>query len=258
MYGISSPIPTWYTEELIAAELEEKTSARMLLDVIHQRLYSSLYQSSTKYQLLQKVVEEQSPQYLDVLFDLTGIPRKSVGESFPSPNRLLRYIGLFRQKPRSAEGLKVILEDALRRVQVEIHQCIGRTVKIPEFQRLALGIVGNHLGVDSIVGEELEDHTGKILISIGPVPLERFHQLLNGSPECRTLIFLIEAYINVPIDCDLEIILEENEAKTAQLGVPEFSCLGKNAWIFSGEGSESLRAQLSFSFSKEVIPQEAA
>ncbi|MBF0237887.1 MAG: type VI secretion system baseplate subunit TssG [SAR324 cluster bacterium] len=253
LYGISSPLPSWYTEDLLSAELEDKNFARVLLDVVHQRLYTLFYRSSQKYQLLQQVIEVQSPKYSWMLFDLLGIHQVELERFLPDPFQMLRYIALYRQQPRSATGLTTLLEDALKGVKVNITQCVRRIVPVHPKQKFELGMVNCELGENSIVGEQTEDSNGKITITLGPVSYDRFHLLLNGSQECRLMIFLIESYMTVPLDCDLEVIMAENEPKTVMLGDPLRSCLGKNTWTFSGDTFGELRAQMPLTFAKKII-----
>jgi type VI secretion system protein ImpH len=253
LYGVSTPLPTWYTETLSDAELEDKDSAKTLLDVLHQRIYSLFYQALKKYSLLHQIVEEQSEKYTLRLFDLLGEKKATINTKTSTPHLLLRYLSLFRQRPRSAEGLRVILEDILKDVKVEILQCIEQEIKIPEFQRLVPGETGHCLGENTVLGEQTLDCNGKMVIAIGPVSFDRFYQLLNGSEESRVLMYLIEAYIDIPLDISLEIVLAENEANFIQLGDPKTSCLGKNAWVLSGDVAGILKARMPLNFANDFF-----
>lgn len=253
LYGVSSPLPAWYTEDLISAEQEDKKAARALLDVIHQRLYTLFFRGAGKYNVLTNLVEKESSDHADILFQLIGIGRNASRRALKDPFQILRYINLFRQQPHSAAGLTSLLEDVLPGVKVEVEQCVERMVAIPRYQTSALSLQSNQLGIDTTLGEEIEDCNGKMLIKIGPISLEQFHQLLNGDQECRMMIFLIETYIDVPLECDIEFILEKDAAKTCVLGDDFLSCLGKNTWLFSGDDPGSLKAKMSLGFIKDSV-----
>jgi predicted component of type VI protein secretion system len=47
-----------------------------------------------------------------------------------------------------------------------------------------------------------------------------------------------------PFTYDIELILKKGEKKTAALGQTEWSSLGLNTWIFSGEDTEESRSIL--------------
>ncbi len=245
LYGISSPLPVFYTEDLIAAELDDRTTARTLLDIIQQRLYTLLFSVLKKYRPLYRVVEDQDSSYPDILSSFLGLRTGVIFNRIDEPNRLFRYVGLFSQQPRSALGLKTILEDAFPGVPFDINQCVSRRIDIPKNQRLVLGNKStNHIGKNAVIGRYVEDSSGKITIEVGPLRRQRFHKLINTKTEWGLLIFLIQCYLTVPIECDIELILAENEAKTINLGNRNWSCIGKNAWLFSGSSCNETRSRI--------------
>lgn len=242
LYGVSSPLPAFYTQELIDAEKEEQTAARALLDILHQRLYLLFYDSLRKYMPLYPVVEDQSRVYTNILFALMGMRDARIRKPLPVTNRLLRYIGLFTQQPRSALGLKTLLEDAFEGYPVEIIQCAKRVVEIPEDQKTALGRQAAGLGKDAVVGSHVPDRMGKIIIRTGPLTHRQFHLLLNDA--WVPFVFLIQFYLSSPMECEVELILEKGEAKTVSLGRPEWASLGRSAWLISGRKTGEVRAKI--------------
>lgn len=252
LYGVSSPLPGFYTDELLEAQSEDLTAARDLIDIIHQRLYALLYEVQTKYRPVIEMVEGQSSRCSPLFFNLLGIDPESIPGNIHDPHRLLRYISLFSLQPRSALGLKTILEDALTDIDVEVEQCSSRKVKIPENQRITLGKPALRLGQNAILGEELEDKTGKIVIRLGPLEKTQFQDLMNGSEEWTTLVFLTQSYLNTPFDCDIEFILKENQAEPAQLGNPAWSSIGNNTWLFSGENDTQVHSRYVLDISQKL------
>jgi predicted component of type VI protein secretion system len=57
LYGVSSPLPGFYTEELLDDEWDELGSRKAFFDVIHNHMYPLLYQAWLKYKFAHKVVE---------------------------------------------------------------------------------------------------------------------------------------------------------------------------------------------------------
>ncbi len=253
LYGASSPLPAFYTEDLMEGELEDRGSARVLLDVIHQRLYRLFYKSLKKYRLLYGLIEDADPAPENLLFSLAGLKIGSLYEKMPNPHRLLNFIGLFTQHPRSASGLKLLLENFFQDISVNVVECVPRMIKLPPDQRLIFGGKANRLGIDTVAGYYAKDETGKVAVSIGPLTRLQFHNLVNRDDEFRSLVLLVQFYLTVPIECDLEFIIAENEAETSRLGSPEFSCIGKNAWLFSGQLNEEVRSNLHINLSNVRI-----
>ncbi len=244
LYGISSPLPTFYTEDLISSEQSGHNGARTFLDVIHQRLYSLFFKSLKKYRPVFDSVEGNSETYSDLLFSLMGLKNKTLLKKIKSPYKLLKYSSLLNQQPRSALGLKTLLENEFNGINFEVEQCVKRTVKIMSDQVSGVGKSSSSLGVDTVIGEEIEDRNGKIKIVIGPLKKQQFHEIINNSDKWNMLVFLIQFYITMPFECDLEFLLMENEANTTKLSEKSWSCLGKDTWLFSGKPGKASNAVL--------------
>lgn len=235
LYGASSPLPTHYTEELLEEASAESSVSRDFLDVLHQRLFQLYFRCWSKYRLFIRVAEEKNPQDMERLFCLIGLGDKEPRDSVPDAGSLLRYAGLFSQFPRSAEGLKSLLRDALGVPKVEVEQCVLRKAPIPEDQQMRLGINNMCLGKNTFPGSELPDRMGKFRIHIGPLSRKEFDTFLPGMQEHDKLGGLVRLYILDPFDYDLMITLAAGEAEPIRLGHPDGPRLGWNSWCFSGD-----------------------
>ncbi len=233
LYGVSSPLPTFYTEDLMDEAYQDMTVARDFLDVINAPFYPLFYHCWAKYRQHVKVVEQEDPGYLERLFCLWGPGTKALRKEIPRVHSLLRYIGLFSQFPRSALGLKTLLIDALNLPRLDIIQCVPRMAEIPEDQRWYLGISGNVLGEDSYLGHEIADRMGAFRIRVGPETADIFHTFFPDSKAFQTLVELVHLFLDQPLEWDLEIVLEHREVRTVCLGGPQWSHLGWNTWLFS-------------------------
>lgn len=245
LYGVSSPLPIFYTEDLMAAEQEDRTAARHLLDLLHRRLYLLAYEAAKKYRPLFRVVEDDSKDIRGLLFSLVGLRDKKLHEASRHTPRLLRYVGLFGQQPRSALGLKTLLEDAFPGIRVAVNQCLPRTSLIPERQRFELGGHNNALGENSVLGQQVRDHNARIAVRIGPLSGERFHELRSDPEQSSLLNFLITRYLNTPVECLIEWVLASGEARGARMGEKRWSTLGEDTWLVrrgdAGEASGLVR-----------------
>lgn len=235
LYGVSSPLPTFYTEDLLREAAEDESIMRDFIDIINHRLYELFFHCLTKYHQFFQVVEEERPQYLQRLYCLLGIGEKELRDEVPGPYGLLRYIGLFSQFPRSALGLKTLLRDAFHGIPLEIIPCCSRKLSIPEDQRMYLGISGISLGENSCLGQEIEDRMNAFRIKIGPVNQTLFQGLLPGNRDFKKLSFLTRFYLTDPLDYDLDLTLSEGEVHTTILSGRNWSKLGLDTWVFSGD-----------------------
>ncbi len=233
LYGSSSPLPTFYTEDLIDEAAEDMSVTRDFIDIFNHRLYLLLFRCWVKYRLFLQVIEENDPGVLGKLFCLIGLGEEALRKDLPESYPLIRYTGLFTQFPKSASGLRALLQDAFGGIPLEVIPCLKRIVKIPPDQRLLMGISGRVLGESCFLGEEIDDRMGKFRLRIGPLKSNPFHRLLPGSIEHQRLNFLTKFYLLDVFEYDIELVLAEREAKTVSLGGSEWSRLGLDTWVFS-------------------------
>ncbi len=241
LYGSTSPLPTFYTEELIAEEAEDESVSRDFIDIINHRLYELLFRCWAKYRQSLQVLEVQHAPDLERLFCLMGLGEKEIRNEIPEPHRLLRYIGLFAQFPRSIAGLKTLLRDALNNIPLTIIPCIERKARISEMQRFCLGVSGCILGQNIYLGQELADRMGKFRIQVGPLNTSEFQAFFSGNEAYDRLSFLTRLYMTEPLTYDLELILAKDQARTVCLGNVEHAMLGTNTWVFSGDYLDEVR-----------------
>jgi len=241
LYGSSSPLPTFYTEDLLQEAAEDESVTRDFIDIFNQRLYEHLYSCWTKYRLYLKVTEEQNPSHIERLFCLLGLSSEILRKQIPEEHRLLRYLGLVTQYPRSALGLKTMLSDALEGTRIEVLPCVARMARIPLDQQCRLGVSGSTLGVDAFIGEELPDRSGKFRLKIGPLSKDQFQALLPGQDKHSLLVFLTDFYVSTALEYDMELLVSAGQVSSARLGDPESAMLGWNTWLFTDRLQEEGR-----------------
>jgi type VI secretion system protein ImpH len=242
LYGTSSPLPVFYTEDLMDESSSDESVSRDFLDIFNHRLFLLLFKCWSKYRQHLKVVEEQDSQYLERLFCLVGLGEPAFRESIPDPYRLIRYAGLFTQYPRSSLGLQTLLKDALGGITVTVIPCVQTKAAVPEDQRFCLGISGCVLGRDCFVGQECVDAMGTFRIRIGPLQQDQYQGFLPGGKQYQLLTFLTNLYLVEPLKYEVECILSAVKLSPVCLGAPKWSALGMDTWMFSGEAPAEMRA----------------
>jgi type VI secretion system protein ImpH len=231
LYGASSPLPAFYTEDLLEESSEDRSITRDFFDIFNAPLYDLLFQLWGKYQLLDQIAETQDERALQRLYCLLGLENEFLRRRLKNPYRLLRCMGLATQLPRSAQGLCALIAGVLDQGDVQVLSCVERMAPIPETQRLWLGASGNTLGEDSVLGELAPDRMGKFRIRIGPCGADGLHDLLPDCEPFGEMTELIRFYLDQPLDWDLEIVLKPGEAEGIVLGRERWSRLGWNTWL---------------------------
>lgn len=241
LYGASSPLPTFYTEDLLDEAQSDESVSRDFLDIVHQRLYELLFDGWRKYRLFQQVAEDADPISLTRLFCFLGLGEPGLREHIREPMALIRYAGLFTQHPRSIMGLQTLLRDALGINRVTVLPNIWRWAQLPEDQRLSLGSHGNCIGVQAILGQQVPDRMGKFRIRIGPLKEAAFRSFFPGEANYRKLVSLVGLYLKDSLTYDIEAIWAAGEIKTTCLGNRSWAMLGLDTWLSSEDISSEER-----------------
>lgn len=235
LYGASSPLPTFYTEDLLEEASHDRSISRDFIDIINMPAYHLFFKCWGKYSLFYNLMESDRDDMLDRLFCLLGFGTEKIRESFDKSHNFLRYIGLATQVPRSAEGLRSIISDAFKEPSIEIEQCVPVMAPIPDDQLLLLGVSGHCLGENSSIGSFVSDCTGKFRIHAGPISGIRLRHLLPGGTAFERISRLIDFYLDQPLDWDIEIEVVPAEISPTSLGERDYSLLGWSTWIKSDE-----------------------
>ena len=233
LYGSSSPLPTFYTEDLIEEEREGRNAAREFLDIINQQFYNTYFQAWEKYNIAHRFSEDKGNRNYLMLYSLLGIVQPEVRRFLEHDRRFLPYIGLAVQKPRSAEGLRVLLSDMLKEPCVRVDQCVEYRAVIAPDQRCYLGLKNSSLNEDSHLGSLVRDRTGKFLVHLGPLNGSRFQELLPHSASHQLLHECVRFYCDQALLWNLQLEIRREDMETCQLGSSSWGHLGWNTWLYS-------------------------
>ncbi len=244
LYGVSSPLPAFITEDLLDEEWDEQDSQRGFLDIFHHQLFPLLYQAWYKYRFSHNVVEAKNEAYWQIIFSLFGLGSEEFLESVDNPYVLMRYAGILMQQPKSPAGLETILRDYLGNTSISIIPCVRRTVAISKDQQLHLGMQANTLGKDTMLGSEIDDASGKFTIAIGPVDETTFHTCFSHPDTMAFIRQLSHFYLSLPLDTDIKLIIEKNNAKSPMLGGEQWASLGQTTWLLADSNPDTLEVSL--------------
>lgn len=228
LYGVTSPLPTFYTEDLIQEFMEGHSAMRDFMDIIHASLYPLLYRAWEKYRIWLVVGEQNNAQRLQQLYATIGIADAPQWED--DARAMLPFAGNLSAFPRSALGLQGLLQGLLGGVAVRVDPCMTRVISIPAEARTRLGMRASVLGEDTLVGEQVRDCAGNVDIVVGPLSADEFHQLLPGAALHDRVRRVVAWYLPTPLRCELHLRLDAPKRQCARLNQGWHS-LGRNTWL---------------------------
>ncbi|MCF6765806.1 type VI secretion system baseplate subunit TssG [Thiotrichales bacterium 19S3-7] len=230
LYGTASPLPTFYTEDLMFELSEDITVGKDFLDIFHQILYQKLYDVWLKYKLNQCVFEHKKKSYINKLYHLIGLGDQTLRKMVPNAKSLIKYVGLLNQQPRSAKSLETLLKDYFEvPINVISAYCSIETIEKP--QQLRLGLANHSLGKETYIGQKVKSASFSIGIKIENLSYEKFNLFSYQQPYAKALAFLINFFANAPIKCFVSISLKQDCVNNLTLSNYNWSKLGQNTWL---------------------------
>ncbi|SFC18832.1 type VI secretion system protein ImpH [Marinospirillum celere] len=247
LYGGSSPLPAYITEQLLAVAEEPSQPARALLDLLNQRLYELLLTCLNKGYPAIRHLEWQDKRWFNQVFSLLGLQAHQM-ENLPEPAWLLANFQLLTCKQRSASGLNRLLEAYLPSCPLEVEQCSPRRVQVDTASHTRLGQANAELGTSAWMGHRINDRTGRLRLHLGPVSHSYYCEFINNKQQWKCLQTLIQVYLQTPVECRLVFHLEAPAShQDLGLGQNNWGHLGKNTWVMTqttGTASQRLEAEL--------------
>lgn len=207
LYGVSSPLPSYFVDPITLRKVEY-FELKKFLDIFSHRIYSLYYRGWKKYRHFAQFRPDLPDDYTLRLLALTGqwprrkgrietikslqaggsggVARKPSGwgmdlgtmpEGPPAYNlRRIPFARFLGNRVRSAKGLQQLLRGYFGFPRVRVHQFVPAWVDIPVLTRL--GSDETRLGQSTRLGERMEDRLQRFTVEIGPLSRDWFERFL--------------------------------------------------------------------------------
>jgi len=232
LYGPSSPLPPVYTERILHSDVGDSV-LEDFLDFFNHRLIS-LYRriwARWRYHLRYRV--GGGDPISARLLSLYGAPAaKDQHAADPDTALLLPQLGLLALYSRSSDVVAGILTHHFK-VPIEVQEFVTREVRVSQADRGRLGR-SMTVGRNMILGASVRDSLGKFRVRVGPLSMPLFQQFLPSGEHHARLTRLIQLTLKDPLEWDIELVLEENQASGSRLGRAQ---MGWTSWLGSVEGA---------------------
>lgn len=233
LYGSASPLPTFYTEELLDDRREDLSATKAFFDMLGHLFFIRYYQALTKYRLLDKVIGEEDTLIDRRLHCLLGVGDQELLRGRTLTGRDLSCTGLLSLRQRSASGLISYLSVRLgvERKNIEVEQCVASKVAIPPDQRACLGRSAVTLGTDATIGVEMQDRMGTFRINLRELDASLYRQLLPWSKGWEEMRWAIANYVTDPLEFDVTLYLKHDEVRRSGFAGREWRSLGGDVFL---------------------------
>ena len=231
LYGSVSPLPAFYTEELLAGN-EKESNQRDFFDLFHHRIIALIYYSWEKYRYYLQFQPGGTDRFSQWVYALVGLGDAKQRDGLSLDwERLLAYIGLLSMRSCSASTLSRVISHYFLGLPVRIEEYIERWVVIDQQQHALLGESCSGLGIDCTIGERVRDRSGKFRVTIGPLGFSDFRKYLPDGCNYKTLQDLVRFSLKDQLDFDVSLVLLKNEIPELNLSNSNPSRLGWSTWL---------------------------
>lgn len=239
--GLTGPVgelPVFYTAYVVQRLRNRDQTLADFLDLFNHRMVSLFYRCWEKYRFAVPYERGEIAGLTHNLLDVAGLGTVGLRDRQPVDDRAyIFYAGLLSQKPRSAQGLKQMIEDYFE-VEVELIQFVGswRPLEPDMLCRLVDndidGSESTMLGGGAVAGDEVWDPQSAARLRLGPMGLERYLEFLPDGSAFPKLQAMCRFYAGQDIDFDVQLVLRREDAPACELGAggPTAPRLGWLSW----------------------------
>jgi len=236
LYGTSSPLPTFYTEELLEEARNDESTSRDFLNIFNQVLYTQYYKAFNRYKLPLRTLEQKDQSLLRLQYALMGFGNPHLRKKAHITFEDLRFIKSFARHSRSAHGLGTYLSWRLKVAHVEVEQCVFRQMPIPKAQYCLLGQDSARLG-DAVLGTTVPDLNGKIRIHMKELDTADMVRFAYREKDHEQVDNSIRQYLTTLPEYDIILHAKKEAMPCTQLGFHNKARLGINAFLTDPSGS---------------------
>ncbi|EAM8732028.1 type VI secretion system baseplate subunit TssG [Salmonella enterica] len=241
--GSASPLPGYYLDGMAWHEAQEGGSVIAdFLNLFSHRLTQFLYHSWRKYRWHISFRNGGTDPISQCMYALIGLGNPRVRERLDiCHSRLLAYGGMLAGTGRSPEIICDLVSHCFDLPDVRLEGWQFRRVPLPPEQQTRLGVSEltdegkiqgkSVLGKNFIIGGHVPDRSGKFMLCISNLKLERYLAFLPEGEEHLPLITFISFLLRDQLAWDLRLGLAPGEIGGMRLGDKRSSRLGQTMFI---------------------------
>jgi type VI secretion system protein ImpH len=155
LYGVTSPLPNFYSEDLLAFEHDGLSFNRRFLDLFHFALYPLLLGAITRFRVTTGLQEGSDIRQKMRRASWLGISTPEIAARFNQWPGMLKVASILSTAYCSVSGLEALISTLIGSGTVRIISCpVVRAVIPPKFY-CKLGARANQLGTQAVLGRTL-------------------------------------------------------------------------------------------------------
>lgn len=238
-YGQGSPLPTYFTEELMHAQSIDLSQARHFLDLLHQRLYQLVVQTrqwSDIHHSSEQV--QQAHASMLALASLNVIDNTSLSH-LDNYGTLLRLINVFRHQKNTQAGVQAVFAVLIKAESIHVESFSHQRTRVSSNNFLKLGRKTQGLGQSALVGRRIDNTQNKIKIIITGIRFSHYQKWVLTPKHLALLQQMCRLILSIPMTVEMVFYVKPSKAMYIPLGKRQDNhkkssavlALGKNSWL---------------------------
>ena len=233
--GAGSPLPAFYAEQSLG-DNDTANPTRTFLDLLNHRLHRLITPIWQRYRYRAGFQKGAVDPFSQRLFALIGLAGEEIREAREiNWKRLFPYLGLLSLRAHSAALNEAVLRYYFDHADLNIEQCLLRTVGILEDQLNRLGSTNSVMSQDLVLGDQVKDRSGKFRIHIRELSWQRFHEFLPIGSGYQPLRALVRFSLRDPLSYDIRLVMRPEEIRDLRLCDQGDCRLGWTSWLGRGQ-----------------------
>ena len=155
LYGVTSPLPNFYCEDLLAFRHEGRNFNRRFFDLFHYALYPLLLSAITRFRVSTGLQGGNNVRQSMKRASWLGISTPKIAERFNEWPEMLKIASVLSTAYCSISGLEALMKSLVGSGSVKIISCPIVRAVIPNRYAFQLGIQENKLGSQAVLGSTL-------------------------------------------------------------------------------------------------------
>lgn len=224
LQGSQSPLPGFYLEQFAWRYAQDEAGINNFLDLFNHRFISLIHRIWRKYRYYISY-KDGMDAFSQRMFALVGLENPTIRQTLKiNHSKMLSYAGLLSGATRSPEVISGLIAHCFDLDDVTVEPWKNRIVPIPEDQQTNLGEMNTELGENFVIGDNVDDCSGKFVLCLNNLTVKRYLAFLPSGDTFEPLKTFVSFILRDQFAFDVKLSLAKDQLTEMCLG-NQISCL---------------------------------